>query len=480
MTGAKTVPGAKTLRVGVLTPVNTLNPREAQDFVSQTAVTQIYESPFAQPTAAGRLPEPLLFQERLRQDGPNEYSAAVRSDVRFSDGTPLTARHVTDSLSRVAALRQHMEVEAAGDRVVFRLDRPNARLDLVLAQRYCAVTLESRGALFGTGPYMVAPGGSNPDRIRLVRNPHARQTAAIEEIVLQLYPPDANGKPEALLAALEAGEVDFTNVLSREDITRLKSVRRLTEPGSSTAILYMNSQRPGLDDPRVRRAIALSIDRLEIAKLFYATATAFAATNLLPPMLGRGNDGLAADPAKARLLLGAPDVRKPARLSLLLIYGPRPYLPNPRKVGEYVAAQIEKLGIAVDVVPTADPPEYRAKSQRGDYDLALAGWVADTLDPVDFLEANLGSGSVPTPDRKIVFGANLSRWKNAETDEALARLRQEPREDVRTTLLKRIADEVPLLPLIYGPTIYAHSWKVKNFTAAPLGIPSFAELDLQE
>jgi peptide/nickel transport system substrate-binding protein len=472
--------GTKTLRVGVLTPVNTLNPREAQDFVSQTAVTQIYESPFAPPAAAGRLPEPLLFQERLHQDGPAEYSAAVRSDVRFSDGTPLTARHVADSLARVATLREHVEVEARGERVIFRLDRPNARLDLVLSQRYCAVTLESRGTLFGTGPYMPAPGGTTPERIRLVRNPHARRTAAIDEVAIQLYPPDSQGRPETLLAALEAGEVDFTNVLSREDIMRLKNVRRLTEPGSSTAILYMNSQRPGLDDPRVRKAIALSVDRLEIAKLFYATATAFAATNLLPPMLGRGSDGLAFDPAKARALLAAPDVRKPARLSLLLIFGPRPYLPNPRKVGEALAAQIEKLGIAVDLVPTADPPEYRARAQRGDYDLALAGWIADTLDPVDFLEATLGSESIPSPDRKIVVGANLSRWKSPETDEALDLLRQAPREDIRTALLKRIADEVPLLPLMYGPTIYAHSWKVKNFTPAPLGIPSFADLDLQD
>jgi ABC-type transport system substrate-binding protein len=470
--------GTKTLRVGVLTPVNTLNPREVQDFVSETAVAQIYESPFAQP-ASGRLPEPVLFQERLRQDAPAVYSAAVRSGVRFSDGTLLTARHLADSLARVAKLREHMAVDARGDRVIFQLEKPNARLDLVLAQRSCAVALESRGALAGTGPYMAPPGGT-PDRTRLVRNPHARRPAVIDEVVIQLYPPDAQGRPEALLAALEAGEVDFTNVLSREDIMRLKNVRRLTEPGSSTAVLYMNNERPGLSDPRVRRALALSVDRLEIAKLFYSTAMAFAATNLLPPMLGRGNDGLAPDAPKARALLAAPGVPKPARLSLLLIFGPRPYLPNPRKVGEHIAAQVEKLGIAVDIVPTTSLPEYRTRLQSGDYDLALAGWVADTLDPVDFLEVMLSPDFIPVPERKMMLGGNLSRWRDPETNEALARLRQEPREDVRLKLLKRIADEVPLLPLIYGPTIYAHSWKVKNFVAAPLGIPSFAELNLQE
>ncbi|HEX7181664.1 MAG TPA: ABC transporter substrate-binding protein [Thermoanaerobaculia bacterium] len=473
----------KTLRVGVLEPVTTLNPREAQDFVSALAVLQVFETPFAQPSEVGRSPEPLVVQERLRQEPPAGgnpvYSAAVRQDVRFSNGTPLTAQHVAESLAKATTFREQADVEARDDRVFFHLKRPNARFDLVLARRFCGVTLEAGGSLLGTGPYMVAP-GSAPERLRLVRNPHYRKPPAVDEVVIQAYPPDAQGRPEALLAAIEAGEVDFTNILSREDITRLKNVRRWTEPGSSTAILYMNTERPGLDDPRVRRAIAHSIDRLEIAKMFYSSALAFAATNLLPPMLGRASDGLTFDPSRARTLLSTAGVVKPDRLRLLLIYGPRPYLPNPRRVGEHIAAQIAKLGIGVDLVPTANSQEYHAKTQRGDYDLALAGWITDTLDPVDFLEATLGSESIPAPHRKTVVGANLSRWKDPETDETLVRLRQEPRDDLRTNLLRRIGEEAPLLPLLYGATIFAHSWRVKNLSPSPLGKPSFAELDLQE
>ena len=478
--------GTKTLRVGSLAPVNALDPREAQDYVTALAVMQVFETPYAQPTATGRPPEPLLFQERLRQepmsggsDGATRYSAAIRPDVRFSNGTPMTAQHVVDSLTKSATLREQADVEARDGRVFFRLKRPNARFDLVLARRFCGVTLEAGGALLGTGPYVLAP-GSTPERTRLTRNPHYRKPPAIDEIVFQAYPPDAQGRPEALINALEVGEVDFTNILSREDIMRVKNVRRWTEPGSSTAILYMNTERPGLDDVRVRRAIALSIDRLEIAKMFYTSATAFAATCLLPPMLGRGSDGLTFDPGKARTLLSTPGVRKPARLSLLLIFGPRPYLPNPRRVGETIAAQIEKLGIAVTLVPTANSQEYYAKAQRGDYDLALAGWITDTLDPVDFLEATLASASVPMPHRQSVVGANLGRWKSPDTDEVLARLRQEPREDLRTALLRRVGDDAPLLPLIYGATIFAHSAKVKNLAPSPLGKPNFADLDLQD
>lgn len=479
----------KTLRVGVLTPVSTLNPREAQDFVSALAVQQIFETPYAQPATAGLPPEPLLFQERLRQepsspssDGATTYSAAVRPGLRFSDGTPLTAQHIADSLAKADTLREQADVETRGDRVFFRLKRPNARFDLVLARRFAGITRDAGpalGGLVGTGPYVPAP-GATLERLKLVRNPHAHKSAAIDEVEFQVYPPDAQGRPEALIAALEAGEVDFTNALSREDIMRLKNVRRWTEPGSSTAILYMNTERPGLDDARVRRAIALSIDRLEIAKMFYTSATAFAASSLLAPMLGRGSDGLTFDPNRARTLLAAPGVRKPDRLSLLLIFGPRPYLPNPRRVGEHIAAQIEKLGIGVDLVPTSAVKEYYGKVQRGEYDLALAGWITDTLDPVDFLEATLGSDSIPIPQHATVVGANLSRWRNKEADETLARLRHEPREDLRTALLKKVGEEVPLMPLLYGATIFAHAARVKNLSPTPLGKPSFADLNLQD
>lgn len=482
--------GTKTLRVGVLTPVATLDPREAQDFVSALAVLQIYETPFAQPRAAGVAPEPVLFRERLRPERPSDgapvFSAAVRPDILFSDGTPLTAQHVVDSLGKASTFLEQADVVAHEDRVYFRLKRSNARFDLVLTRRFCNITREAGGTLFGTGPFLPAP-DATPERMRLVRNPYYRNPPALDEVVFVVYPPDEDRRPEALLAALDAGEVDFSNVLSREDILRLKNVRRWTEPGSSTAFLYMNTERPGLGDPRVRRAIALSIDRREIARMFYATAAAFTATGMLPPILsqagpqgGQIHDGLIFDRKKARDLLSQPDVQKPERLQLLLIFGPRPYLPNPQRVGAYVAERLGELGIEVEIVPTATVQEYQIRTQHGDYDLALAGWIADTLDPVDFLEATLGSESIPVPHRKTVVGANLSRWHDPETDRALARLRQEPRDDRRAAFLRRIGEEAPLVPLMYGAAIFAHGPRVKNLFPSPLGKPSFAGLDLEE
>ena len=475
----------KTLRVGVLAPVATLNPREAQDFVSALAVLQVFETPFAQPRAAGVAPEPLLFEERLRPERPSNeapvFSALVRDGILFSDGTPLTAQHVAEALGKAATFHEQADVAAHGDRVYFRLKRPNARFDLVLTRRFCNVTLDSGGTLLGTGPFLPAP-DATLERMRLVRNPHYRKPVTLDEVVFQVYPPDAQGRPVALMAAIETGEVDFTNVLSREDVLGLKNVRRWTEPGSSTAILYLNTERPSLQDVRIRRAIALSIDRREIAKMFYATAASFTATGLLPPILlqgGGGHDGLGYSPAQARDLLAASGVNPPERLRLLLVFGPRPYLPHPLKVGEHIAARLANLGVEVEIVPTATIQEYQGKVRSGDYDLALAGWIADTLDPVDFLEATLSSASVPVPERKTVVGANLSRWRDAETDAMLDWLRREPRDALRTGLLRRIGDQAPLIPLMHGGAIFAHSPRLKNLFPSPLGKPSFAGLDVE-
>ena len=116
-----------------------------------------------------------IFREPLRFDpsasGRTVCSAAVREGVRFSDGTPMTPQHVAEALAGARALADQAEVRARGERVIFTLKRANARFDVALTQRYCAVVLERNGRLIGTGPYMEAP-DSTPQAIRLVRNPY--------------------------------------------------------------------------------------------------------------------------------------------------------------------------------------------------------------------------------------------------------------------------------------------------------------------
>ena len=472
-------PEVKRLRIGLISGVHNLDPSRAQDFVSLMVVSQIFERPFAVPEA-GAAPVPILFRERLVAESPDQtvFSAAVREEIRFSDGTPLSPEILCRSLGRVSHFNAMARAEAQGDRVVFHLRRPNASFELALAAPYLGVARETGGQLLGTGPYLAAP-GSTPDRMRLVRNPNHRGQTAIDELEFICFAPDADGRATALLEAFERGEVDFTNVLHREAISGMSGVRKQFAPANSTAILYLNTERAPFGDVEVRRAIAAAIDRVEVASLCYPTnPLAITATGLLPPMMSDWRDGLRFDLPTATQQLAAKDLAGLPPLRMMVMFGARPYLSQPQAVARYVADQLGKVGLEVAIETTRDSEDYFQRVTRGDYDLALTGWIADTLDPIDFLESCLSEAAIPSPG-EISFHANLARWRDPQAAELLRRLRSESGDANRDLLLRRVADEVPLLPLVTGALAYVHSFSVRNFQPDPLGIPEFDKLDVR-
>jgi ABC-type transport system substrate-binding protein len=163
---------------------------------------------------------------------------------------------------------------------------------------------------------------------------------------------------------------------------------------------------------------------------------------------------------------------------MMVMFGARPYLSQPQAVARYIADQLGKLGLEVQIETTRDSEDYFRHVARGDYDLALTGWIADTLDPTDFLESCLSAKAIPSPDG-ISFHANLARWRDEAASDLLRRIRSEPGGQSRDALLRLVAEEMPMLPLITGSLAYVHSFSVRNFQPDPLGIPEFDKLDLR-
>ncbi len=229
----------------------------------------------------------------------------------------------------------------------------------------------------------------------------------------------------------------------------------------------------------MRRAVAAAIDRVEVASLCYPTnPLAITARGLLPPMMSSWRDELRFDLVGASSLLATKELGGAAPLRMLVMFGARPYLPQPQAVARYVVDQLGKLGLQVRIEPTRDSEEYYSRVGRGDYDLALAGWIADTLDPADYLESCLSTEAIPSPG-EISFHANLARWRNETAADLLRRMRSEPGGQSQEALLRLVAEEMPLLPLITGALAYVHSFSVRNFQPDPLGVPDFAKLDLR-
>lgn len=470
----------KILRVGILTRVPGLDPRRSVDRLSSLAVSQIFETPYGLPK--GEEPaEPVLFSGPLyrEDDSGNVLSASVRPGIHFSDGTEMTAEHVVASLRTVQEFSEEAEVRAEGDRVIFTLKCPNPRFDLALTLVHCSIVLERGDELLGTGPFIPAP-GTNLEDLRLVRNPHFRKPIALDEVAFRVFPPAVEGRPESLLKALEAGEVDFTNMLSRSDVSAVHGFRKAFQPSNSTAILFFNTERPRLSDPIFRRALTRAVDKRRVTEICYRNVDAFVATSLLPPMMGAGRERLVFDLEGAKRDLKAAGGPPAEPLRMLVVWAPRPYLPKPGPVAEELAHQLGEIGVPVEIEMASDADEFFKRQRRGEFDLLLGGWIADNADASEFLEATLLSDRIPAPGLKGTAYANLARICSPALDRALENFRCINDAENRERIQDLLADHAPLVPLMYGPSIVVHAWNLQNVVISPLGEPRFWTIDFED
>lgn len=435
---------------------------------------QIFETPFlVSPDGSAR---PCLFSGPLVEDpdsGGTRFSGRVRPDARFSDGTPVTPADMVAALAGDPVFRTRGTAELHDDLIRITLFAPDTRFDLFLTM--CGFLVREDQGLRGTGPYMLESSGGGV--VRLVRNPHdSRKAAGIETIEVRAYPADPEtGRPTALLAALENGEVDLAPRLSWRDVHTLRNTAVVLKPVSSTCILYLNTER--LASQRQRAALALALDRTEIAeRAFGDNPLAFRATGLLPPALGKTLDRLSPDVDRARVEWR--DVEKSAE-PLTIVYSPaaRPYLPAPAAVARLVRDRLRRIGVAVETVELP-PAELSLRLNSGAFDLALMGNIPDSPDPADYLAAVVGAHSVPENVRGTFFAFNFSRYRSREIDDLIAAYRKERREETLGEIGVVLGREVPLIPLMYGRACVAHSWRLRGFKPTVTGLIDLSVLTL--
>ena len=470
----------KSLRIGVLSAPGAMDPRQAGDTITALVLEQIFETPYTVTPAGGV--EPWLFAEKLRQDRGGDqpiYSAAVRQGIVFSDGTPLTAELAAMSLARTKALFGRTKVAAANDRVVFTMSGPSPRFEMVLTQWNTAIVLERGSNFVGTGPYVLPPGTTmqsikQAGVTHLERNTRYWNKAHIDDLLFAIYPAEPDGTPLRLIEAAKRGDIDLTLNLSVNEVAKygITGYQPMQLPSNSTSILYFNSQKAPLTDPALRRALQHAIDTTPIAQINYErNHLAFTAADIIPPLMGKAVGNL--ETRDRELLRKVPN--KPSRLTLVVPWTPRPYILKPLLSAEEIKRQLGAYGIMVELIVTKSAEDFFSTLARGEYDMALAGWVADNPDPAEFYESLLHSAQVST---KHQYLSNLARWSRPEMDAALVAYRADPSPANRKVITDMIEQQAILVPLVYGASTAIRSRKVKNVNITPANHLPFADVEL--
>jgi len=298
------------------------------------------------------------------------------------------------------------------------------------------------GKLVSNGAYTLTQWRIN-DRIRLVKNPRYwnRDKVAIRTVdVLPI------SKATTAFNFYASGQADLLmdkGLVPNQLLDELKKRPDFhADPFLGIYFLRFNCTRPPFNDPRVRRAFALVIDKqLLVEKITRAGEKP--ATSLTPPGTGgyEPPPGLPRDPGEARKLLaeaGYPGGKGFPRIS---------YLYSEGELNEGLAVEMQamfqrELGVPVDL-QRQEWKVYLRSMASLDYDLCRATWVGDYNDPNTFL------GCFVTGD-----GNNRTGWSNLQYDALLADAAREPDPRQRFDLFRQaerllVSQQAPICPLYY-------------------------------
>ncbi len=223
-----------------------------------------------------------------------------------------------------------------------------------------------------------------------------------------------------------------------------------------------NVEKRPFDDPRVRRAFSLAVDREEIPRILKGGE--IPATSWVPPGMFAHNPaiGLGFDPGRARRLLA--EVGHPNGIGLppiTLVFNSDP---TNRLIAENLQAQWKRnLGIEVAL----DNVEWKVYLKRLKDDtpqIFRLGWGADYPDPDNFL--NLFTST---------SGNNNSHWGNPRYDRLIFEAASEPDPGRRRRLYdeaQRILTEedVPIMPLFFAAQNVLVREYVKGLSVNPMDL----------
>lgn len=271
--------------VGLDGDIVALDPAYAYDFTTNPVINQICQGIVAFDENNQIVPK---LAESWEAVDDTTYVYKIRSDVKFSDGSPMTMEDVLFSLARHkdAAVGSYLgwmfdaveSIEQTGEwELTVKLTKPSATWQYVLGtaagQIISKAACEAAGDLFGTaeggligtGPYIFESWKSGQE-ITLVKNQNYWEPGvevAIDTLIFKVIPEDVTR-----ITALQAKQVDCAFILPADMLDILKACDHLTVEAVETfglTYLAMNVDMAPLNEVNVRKAIYHAIDFEAIA-----------------------------------------------------------------------------------------------------------------------------------------------------------------------------------------------------------------------
>ncbi len=297
----------------------------------------------------------------------------------------------------------------------------------------------------------------------------------IDDLVIAITP-DASVR----LQKLKAGECDIIPYPNPADIASLKSDSSLTvlqQEGLNIGYLAYNALQKPFDDPKVRKALNMAINKKAIIDAVFEGTGTIAKNPIPPTMWSYKQDTVddPYDPDAAKKMLDEAGV-KDLKMKVWAMPVQRPYNPNARRMAELIQADFAKVGVTVEIV-SYEWGEYLKRGAAKDRDGALLqGWTGDNGDPDNFLAVLLGCDGIG--------GTNRAEWCNQDFDALVKKAVTISDQAERAKLYEQaqaiFKDQAPWATIAHSLITVPMAKKVQGFKMDPLGHHQFDGVDVTE
>lgn len=435
---------------------STLDPLLCGEGVQGTAASLLYEPLFR--LDGTFQPQPLLCESWAWDESGLICTLTLREGVTFSDGTPLTARDVAETLQRAREseryayrLRNVAAVSAnRAGQVLLTLTAPNTGLPALLDIPIIKRTTAGEMVPIGTGPYVLSEDGGNA-RLLAREDWWQQKPLPVEEIPL-VHAKD----PETALFLFSSRRIELLGADPTDTPSLITSKSKMTDqPTSILQFIGFNTAPERLfASPALRAAFSQGIDRdtlvhVQLARL--AAAAQFPVSPLSELYPADEEKAYSAEDVLTALRAAGQDSGEIKELKLLVSAGDAFRSTSAR----YIAEQLSVLDwqITVEELPWE---EYAAALETGDFDLYF-GEVRLTAD-WDLTDLTGTEGAL-----------NYGGYSNEATDQLLLEYAgAADRKFAARRLLSNLQANAPIAPVCFRSScVLTHPDVVEGLSPAP-------------
>lgn len=326
----------------------------------------------------------------------------------------------------------------------------------------------------GTGPFQLVAFQKDAV-IRYRAHPdYWRGRAKIDDLVFAI-----TVDPSVRYQKLKSGECHIMAYPNPADIPAMKADPALVvmeQEGLNIGYLAFNTEKKPFDDVRVRRALAMAVNKQAIIDVVFQ-GYARVAKNPIPPTMWSYHEDIQDypyDPGAAHKLLAEAGFPNGLRTDLWAMPVQRPYNPNARRMAELIQADWKAIGVEAEIV-SFEWGEYLKRSKNGEHQTLLLGWTGDNGDPDNFLHVLLGCDAAKD-------GTNRARWCHPEFDALVVEAKRTTDIAKRTELYRKAQEvfkrEAPWITIAHSIVFMPMRKEVQGYVMDPLGGHVFYPVDL--